>query len=190
MLNGKRRTEGCCPDPEHMGIHSEERVSKTQPCCQADPGDFDLLMNCFIDLHLPLLILRMPTTMSVSSTRPPLCLFILHFMQRRGYYRMLLYVWLKSSGLSSVPPLLWRLFLSQANLYCGSLRQLSSAQWCKRTNLIPPPQSRSPPCLTPPSQAGHGPRPASFKSISQSLPGPHYHVETIMVLSGRYLLYK
>lgn len=141
MLNGKRRTEGCCPDPEHMGIHSEERVSKTQPCCQADPGDFDLLMNCFIDLHLPLLILRMPTTMSVSSTHPPLCLFILHFMQRRGYYRMLLYVWLKSSGLSSVPPLMWCLFLSQANLYCGSLRQLSSAQWCKRTNLIPPPQS-------------------------------------------------
>lgn len=139
MLNGKRHTEGCCPDPEHMGIHSEERVSKTQPCCQADPGDFDLLMNCFIDLHLPLLILRMPTTMSVSST-----LFILHFMQRRGYYRMLLYVWLKSSGLSSVPPLLWRLFLSQANLYCGSLRQLSSAQWCKRTNLMPPPQSPPP----------------------------------------------
>lgn len=51
--------------------------------------------------------------------------------------------------------------------------------------LLPPP-----PSLTPPSQAGHGPGPASSKSISQSLPGPHYHVETIMVLSGRYLLYK
>lgn len=38
----------------------------------------------------------------------------------------------------SPPPLLRRLFLSQANLYCGNLRQLSSAQWCKRTNLMPP----------------------------------------------------
>lgn len=55
-----------------------------------------------------------------------------------GHYRMLLYVWLKSSGLSSVsPPLLWLPFFSPANLYCGNLRQLSSAQWCKRTNLMP-----------------------------------------------------
>lgn len=102
------------------------------------------------------------------------------------YYRMLLYMWLKSSGLSSVfPPLLWLLFFSTANLYCVNLRQLSNAQWCKRTNLMPPL-----PHLEPPTQAGHGPGTASSKSISQSLPGPHYHVETIMVLSGRYLLYK
>lgn len=111
-----------------------------------------------------------------------------------GYYRMLLYVWLKSSGLSSVfPPLLWLLFFSLANLYCGNLRQLSSAQWCKRTNLMPPsspPYPPVPPQPQPLSEAGHGPGPASSKSISQSLPSPHYHVETIMVLSGRYLLYK
>ena len=111
-----------------------------------------------------------------------------------GHYRMLLYVWLKSPGLSSVfPPLLRLPFLSSANLYCGNLRQLSSAQWCKRTNLMPRSPaflSHTPPALTPTSQAGHGPGPASSKSISQSLPSPHYHVETIMVLSGRYLLYK
>lgn len=70
MLNGKQCTEGCSPDPEHMGIHSEERFSKTQPCCQADPGDFDLLMNCFIDLHLSLLISKMPTTMTAPPPIP------------------------------------------------------------------------------------------------------------------------
>lgn len=109
------------------------------------------------------------------------------------YYRKLLYVWLKSSGLSSVfAPLLRLPLFSTANLYCGNLRQLSSAQWCKRTNLMPHSPASLPysPTPTPTSQAGHGPGPASSKSISQSLPGPHYHVETIMVLSGRYLLYK
>ena len=55
-LNGKQCGEGCHPDPRHMGIHSKGGFSQTQPCCQAGPWDFDLLMNCFIDLHLCLLI--------------------------------------------------------------------------------------------------------------------------------------
>lgn len=110
---------------------------KTQPCCQPDPRDFDLLMNCFIDLHLSLLILKMPTIL--PALHPPNFVLFLILCREEvitGCYCMC-DLNLQACHLFP-PPLLWCLFLSQANLYCGNLRQLSSAQWCKRTNLMPP----------------------------------------------------
>lgn len=118
----------------------------------ASPWDFDLLMNCSIDLYLCLHHWRTPTTHPIFFY--PL-LFIPQCKERRmwamgvggwGVAECYCMFDLNVQACHLFPPsLLWLPFFSPANLYCGNLRQLSSAQWCKITNLM----SHSPPRIPP-----------------------------------------
>lgn len=50
-----------------MGVYSEEALSSGAAMLPAGPWDFDLLMNCFIDLHLRFAYLETPTTIPLPT---------------------------------------------------------------------------------------------------------------------------
>lgn len=155
MLNGKQCTEGCYPDPEHMGIHSEERYSKSPAMLPGRPWGLWFVNELLYWFASSPCLFRRCQQQCLFHHRPAHFLFLILCS---GEVITACYCMcdlnLQACHLPPHPPLLWRLFLSQANLYCGNLRQLSSAQWCKRTNLMPPlPHLKValPLCLTPPS---------------------------------------